>query len=82
MNPELLQAKRRVRAVVLDRPGVHAVGLRQAQSAVVVYTEPAGLGEDLLAEARAAAQPFSVVVVSEEPPELLAAEHDGEPTDC
>ena len=66
MEASLDQAKARVRARFLGQPGVHAVGLRPGEGAIVVYVDDGLPGaDDLRRRIEAVAAPHPVIVVAE-----------------
>lgn len=71
----LEQVKRRIRSAYLGANHIHAVGLRRAENAVCLYVHGGNDAMDtaLLRKIEADAQPFSVIVVSEDAP-MIAGE--------
>jgi hypothetical protein len=65
----LHEAKRRVCERLLGTLGVHGVGIRAAESAVVLYVDPGTPDEDVRTLATTAAAPHPVIVVVEGRPE-------------
>jgi len=63
----LADAKRRVRERLLGTRGVHGVGVRVADSAVVLYVDPGTSEPELRRLAAEAAAPHDVIVVVEDP---------------
>jgi hypothetical protein len=68
MAQTLEDAKSRVSRDVMGRYGVHGIGLRRSENAVVLYVEPARREEIERERARVAAlaAPFPVMVVDAE----------------
>lgn len=62
--------KKKLSEAFLGRGGVHAIGIRRPQNAIVLYLHaPASAERDrVIEEARRAAAPFAVVVVEEGSP--------------
>jgi hypothetical protein len=65
----LEKAKNRVDRRFLGHAGIHGVGLRRSQSAVVIYVDPSHQSEvePLLEEVRAQAAPYNIIVVQSAP---------------
>ncbi len=72
MTESLQAAKDRLKARYMGKAGVHGFGISRTHNAIRVYVTP-GAGaetESVLAQLAAEADPFTVLVVREEPPRL------------
>jgi hypothetical protein len=72
MAPSLEEVKHQVRQSFLGKGGIHAVGVSRAKQAIRVYVSPGPEADQpaVLDEVRKAAEPFSVIVVTEDRPRL------------
>lgn len=70
MARTLDDVKSSVSGKYLGRAGIHGVGVRRAQGALMVYVHSSDPGEQarVIREIEAEAAPFAVVVVNEEGP--------------
>jgi hypothetical protein len=72
MEKTLVAIKEQLKAKYLGKEGVHGMGLSEVHQAVRVYVTPKAGPEQksLLEQLRKEAAPFSVIIVSEEPPHI------------
>jgi hypothetical protein len=72
MTETLTDVKDRLKARYLGRAGVHGMGVSRAQNAIRVYVNPSDEPDtaSVLAQLTAEAEPYSVIVVREEPARL------------
>jgi len=73
MSESLQDIKRSISQQYLGRSGIHGVGLRAGEDAVVIYVAPDSTREQelLLEDIRRAAAPHGVVTVQEAAPRLM-----------
>ncbi len=67
----LLETKKDISKQYLGTGNIHAVGMRQKQDAVCVYTSTGEVPEHILKEIRKKAAPHKTIVLKEQQPMLL-----------
>ncbi len=72
MERTLEAVKAAVSGKYLGRAGIHGIGMRRSQNALMVYLHAGDQGEQarLLREIEAEAEPYRVVAIAEEQPVL------------
>lgn len=70
MNKSIEQVKTDLSEEYLGKRGIHAIGYRPAENAIVVYMEKKEDRGELHEQLKTQAAPYQVIFVEEEPPRI------------